>query len=116
MILHALGKDNPPDGGTDGGVAGNPDAGPGSDGGVVVVINGGQDGGTVASGDAGSDAGAVASNDDAGAPDAAVEVTTVTSASFGPTTTGCSGAGAPAVWAAPVVLAWLVRRRARRRR
>jgi hypothetical protein len=111
MILHALGKDGGPDGGS-------PDAGPASDGGVVVVVDAGQDAGTVAGGDAGSDAGAIASNDDAGTPDAAVVVTTpdpVSSASFGPTT-GCAGAGAPALWAAPIVLAWLVRRRARGKR
>jgi len=102
MILHALGKDVTPDGGA----GGTPDAG--SDAGVVVMLDGGTDGGAVAA----EDAGAVAGND-AGSPDAdAVAIPTtdqsVTAATLAP---GCTGAGMPAAWAAPLLLALLVRRR-----
>jgi uncharacterized protein (TIGR03382 family) len=103
MILHSLGKDVTPD-------AGTPDAG--SDAGVIVVA---PDGGGVAAGDAGADAGAVASNDDAGAPDGGVVVSLsdnsgVTTSTLGG---GCAAAGAPVAWAAPLLLALLVRRRRR---
>jgi len=74
----------------------------------VVMLDGGPDGGAVAA----EDAGAVAGND-AGSPDAdAVAIPTtdqsVTAATLAP---GCTGAGMPAAWAAPLLLALLVRRR-----